>query len=343
MAHAKEIEGLDYDATATDGARLIIAARLTEMCDYRAAALDWSDIEGVHDMRVASRRLRSILQDFAPYFRKRAFHRMRDAIKEIADALGGVRDHDVAIDALAALAAEAPEDTKAGVERLADERRRQREPARVKLAAVVTEEHTATLLRDALATLKTVPARRRVKGSTAPVAELSLRDAGRHIIGRHWRRLSDASDSLKYPLKSKPLHAMRIDAKKFRYALELFAPGWSDALTPFAKEVAELQSSLGDVHDCDEWIEMLGKRLRTLERQRDDFEGAPMSTTVRAEDRRAVVWLLGHFVKSRAKHFRAALERWHAWDEAHFATNLETVLDTPPRQSEPHHAGQSTA
>ena len=51
-------------------------------------------------MRVASRRLRSALRDFLPYLRKRGLSSVQKRLRNIADALGEVRDHDVAIMAL---------------------------------------------------------------------------------------------------------------------------------------------------------------------------------------------------------------------------------------------------
>lgn len=71
---------------------------MKEMCALRNRALDWSDPEGVHDMRVAARRLRSALSDFKPYLRKSSIPTNR--LKAIAKSLGTVRDEDVVLAAL---------------------------------------------------------------------------------------------------------------------------------------------------------------------------------------------------------------------------------------------------
>ncbi len=71
MAKATEIVGLDCEASAAQAIVIVLRARFAEMCALRDAALEWSEPEGVHDMRVASRRLRSALRDFAPFMRKR--------------------------------------------------------------------------------------------------------------------------------------------------------------------------------------------------------------------------------------------------------------------------------
>ena len=71
MAKPGQIAGIDCDASAAGGIRLVLMFRLEEMCALRDEALDYGNPEGVHDMRVASRRLRSALRDFMPYLSKR--------------------------------------------------------------------------------------------------------------------------------------------------------------------------------------------------------------------------------------------------------------------------------
>src|SRR4051812_10734820 len=119
MAKAKEIAGLDCRMDAGDALGLILRARLEEMCSYRTAALDWSDVEGVHDMRVASRRLRSAIKDFLPYLRRRKLKQAREDLRGVAQALGAVRDQDVALIALEKLGRDAPPELSAGLEQFA--------------------------------------------------------------------------------------------------------------------------------------------------------------------------------------------------------------------------------
>jgi len=69
MAKAK-IRGLDCAAPAEKMIPVILRAQVKAMCALREKALNWKDPEGVHDMRVLSRRLRSTINDFRPYFRK---------------------------------------------------------------------------------------------------------------------------------------------------------------------------------------------------------------------------------------------------------------------------------
>ena len=91
MAKARAIKGIDWNlGPATDGIRRVLIQRLDEMF-ISTGGFDWKDPEGVHSMRVASRRLRSSLRDFMPYIRKRGLGSTLKQIRSIADALGEVR------------------------------------------------------------------------------------------------------------------------------------------------------------------------------------------------------------------------------------------------------------
>jgi CHAD domain-containing protein len=153
-----------------------------------------------------------------------------------------------------------------------------------------------------------------------PAAELTFRQIGRDIIHAELRELMDLSVSLYRPRKSNPLHEMRLAAKRLRYAIELFAPCWEEPLSPFAKEIARLQSSLGELHDCDEWIREVGASLLRHETKLAVAEE-------RLAQRAAAFWLLDYFVQKRADHFRAALARWHEWERTAFHTRLTDILD----------------
>lgn len=326
MAKAREIKGLNCNASASGDVRLVLCARLDEMCGLRASALDWSDVEGVHDMRVASRRLRSALRDFKPYLRQRKIRSAADELKCVADALGAVRDQDVAIMALEELQQEAPSEVTAGIAALTDERQRERETARLALIETIEEEKLAQLQTDFANALEraTAPRRHRQKKKKSP-AELSFRDVGREIILARLAELRELSDCLYQPFETDALHKMRIAAKRLRYAMELFAVCWGDTLTEHAAEVAELQTSLGELHDCDVWIGGFGQMLQNSHSQSDEDKLQENETD--AQQQRAAVWLLRHFAKARMKHFGNALARWSGWESSDFFTQLTASLE----------------
>ena len=59
------------------------------------------------------------------------------------------------------------------------------------------------------------------------------------------------------PDRISELHAMRIAAKRLRYCLEIFDELYGGRLKVFVKQVKQVQTLLGDIHDADAWIEIL--------------------------------------------------------------------------------------
>ena len=329
MAKAKPIPGIDCEAKAADAIQRVVVVRLGEMCTMRERALDSSDPDGVHDMRVASRRLRSALRDFLPYARRRPMAKSLQEIKEIADALGQVRDQDVAIIALEKLATKAPPMVSDGIRELAKIRGARRAEAQEELIPILEEACLTHLKSDFLpavtAAIKPAPGRKKSRQSTPSAGSITYREVARATILERLKELEKRSDSLYHPLKIKPLHKMRIAAKRLRYALELFQPCWGHQLTVVARKLAALQSSLGELHDCDVWIGNFG----------DDLSGRPNSPSLTTDTESGAVslWLLDHFVKVRTKHLRAALARWREWEANDLSEQLRKIVQS--NSSEP--------
>jgi CHAD domain-containing protein len=329
MAKPKPIRGINCDAAAATAIRLVVSARVGEMCALREKALDWGDPEGVHDMRVASRRLRSALNDFIPYLRKRRLSASLRGIKAIADALGEVRDQDVAIIALDKLATNVPPEVSSGIQALANIRRTKRDEARAQLTPILDQDLVAQLRSEFLKALDEVltppQGGKRSRQSVQLAGSLSYREIARATILDRLKEFEKLSDSLYRPLKAKPLHRMRIAAKRLRYALELFGQCWGKPVALFARRVAALQSELGELHDCDIWIVDSGQDLAKAQKR------ATAGSAPEDEDRSvALLWLLSHFVKLRTKHFRKALVRWREWEANDFSGQLRNSIEIGP-------------
>jgi CHAD domain-containing protein len=120
VAKAEDIEVTPDEPYRGAGAR-IVRVRTRELFDHAEGVLDTRDIERVHDMRVASRRLRAVLEIFAPCFPQSEFKGVLRDVKRLADALGERRDPDVHIDALRTFSKSLTAANKPGVARLIEE------------------------------------------------------------------------------------------------------------------------------------------------------------------------------------------------------------------------------
>src|SRR3712207_3960455 len=120
MAKAEDIATSPSEPYGRAGAR-IVRVRARELFEHAEGVLDTSDIERVHDMRVASRRLRAVLEIFAPCFPQSEFKGVLRDVKQLADALGERRDPDVHIDALRAFAKTQVAANRHGVQRMIED------------------------------------------------------------------------------------------------------------------------------------------------------------------------------------------------------------------------------
>ena len=100
MARAREIEELECDQSFALAAAWVIEVRAKEMIDQAAGVLDLDQIERVHDMRVATRRLQAAMEVFRKCFPRKRRRAALKQVRALADALGERRDPDVSIERL---------------------------------------------------------------------------------------------------------------------------------------------------------------------------------------------------------------------------------------------------
>ena len=145
MAKARPIPGIGEDDPFALAAAEIVAMRAAELGEQSADVLDLDDIERVHDMRVASRRLRAAIEVFWPCFPKAGAKAVLAEVKELADALGERRDRDVAIAMLGSFGAAMPHPDRRGIASLIEELEAEQLAANDGLAAPVEPDRLARL------------------------------------------------------------------------------------------------------------------------------------------------------------------------------------------------------
>jgi hypothetical protein len=104
-----------YDEEFVQSGRRLLRDRAKKMLSWREDVLKQEDVEAVHKMRVASRRLRAVLDAYQSVCDPRQFKKVYRRVKDIADVLGMARDTDVMIEHLRAQAEGEAAVEKAGV------------------------------------------------------------------------------------------------------------------------------------------------------------------------------------------------------------------------------------
>ena len=139
MAKARDIPQLATAITFREAAAYAVETRALEVFEHADGVLDTGDIERVHDMRVATRRLRAAMEIFAICFPKKEFRRALKDVKALADTLGERRDPDVHIEELERIAAALTREDARGIRSLEDVLRTEQQAGNEALAAKLRE------------------------------------------------------------------------------------------------------------------------------------------------------------------------------------------------------------
>ena len=309
----------------------LVEAFLGEIDGVRSA----QDIEHIHRMRVASRRLRAALPLFKSCFPKKKFRVWMRELQKITRALGDARDADVQIAFLVRLQEEKagqqgenPPDVSrgavdpVGVETVLLTRLKKK---RLKLQGTVLSalEHLERSsvpedMRTACNEVITRAGNARTKPALYGIPPVS---AAR--ISSRLSALMQYEHHLYNPDAVAEHHAMRIAAKKLRYTMEVYAPLYRRNLKKPLIRVKRIQEILGDLHDCDVWIDTVMAMLLT-ERSSPGYDPA----TPEMEGRRVTSYR--HFLSDREKErtriYRRLVRYWESMGSAHIWDELRTTL-----------------
>ena len=201
---------------------------------------------GVHQARVATRRLRSDLKTFRELLDPTWVSHTRTTLQWVADALGEVRDADVLAERMAGHRSAVAEIDAEGFDNLAAALASGRDAAMVNLRDVLNRPRYLELL-DELEHAAISPPWR--PGKSVDPERPADRALGR-LVRRPWRRLRRAVDRLGDDPDDRALHQVRIKAKQVRYAAETAIPVIGSSAERLAGGAKALQSTLGDHHDA---------------------------------------------------------------------------------------------
>jgi CHAD domain-containing protein len=147
VARARDVPGFDCEEQFGLVAARVIEVRAAEVFEHSDGVLDVKDIEPLHDMRVATRRLRAALEVFEPCFPAKRHRKALKRVKALADALGERRDRDVAVEFLASFAGGASAADRPAVQALIEGLREEQQQANDDLAPYVKRKRLKKLRR----------------------------------------------------------------------------------------------------------------------------------------------------------------------------------------------------
>jgi CHAD domain-containing protein len=200
------------------------------------------DPESVHQARVATRRLRSDLVTFQDFVDEHWASELGADLRWLGSELGIVRDIEVQRDRLRAHAGRLPAPEAESARRVIRRLDADRAAAKADLLAMLREPRyeqlRAELANAAVNPAFTAAARARAVDALAPV------------VRHRWKKLRRAVNKLGDNPPDEALHAVRVRAKKCRYAAEAAEPAFGKPARRFAGAMADIQDVLGEHHDA---------------------------------------------------------------------------------------------
>ena len=262
------------------------------------------DIEELHDMRVASRRLRAAMSLFADVLPPSAA-KLVDDLRWIGHSLGAVRDLDVQLEQLDAWLTEVSEADRRALTALRSLVAAEREAARTTMLADLDSQRYELFVGRFGRMLRSARGRR-----TGPPS-LPARAVAPDLIEERFNAFRKAAEKIGDASPAADYHRVRIRGKRFRYALEFLADLYPAGTRLLTKRMIELQDILGLHRDAEVAIDQL--RGLALERGGELPPETIFAMGEIAERyRRSAIKLRSRFPKAYARVSRKA---WNALSE----------------------------
>jgi len=233
-----------------DVVRRAVASSVLRLVTYDPVARLGHDPEGVHQARVATRRLRSDLRTFRSLLDEQWTAGLSNELRWLGDVFGAVRDADVLLERLETKLVKLPEIDRGPAKRLLDRLRTDRERGRDRMLYALRSARYDALL-DQLVAAAARPRFLLRVDDTDDAEVLS------QLARRPWKHLAAAVAALGDDPSDLALHGVRIQAKRARYAAEAVAPAFGKPARAFVRAVTRLQDVLGEHQDAivaAEWL-----------------------------------------------------------------------------------------
>ena len=240
----------------------IVALQAYRIWANTAGTLQNLDPEYLHDMRVATRRLRSALRFIKNYFDEYFCEYVRNELAWLAGYLGRVRDMDVFIETLEGvrMSLNLPEGPCTTV------------------IALLKKRHYSDrrLLNSAIKSKRTIGLMERLFDFDANAfytnkdRELTLSDTAARIIRRELVRSRKMMKNAEEARTDERLHMLRIALKRLRYACEFFSPLYDERMRKAVRIAVKFQDCLGEHQDAIVAVKRLGSLYFDIPRKLKD-------------------------------------------------------------------------
>ena len=281
------------------------------------------NLEDIHDLRVASRRIRVALNIFRQFLPSKKFKGWERSICQLTKSFGNARDLDVQLDFIRSFYQKNDNPLfKSGGRRLILRLNQRRENSQQQLHQTLEELDKDNTLQKILGVLKTPATEIKMTSTPEPSLYLLAFD----VINKRLEEFLFYEIYLPYPDHVKELHLMRIAAKRLRYTLEIFSSLYFDHLEKPLEIIRLVQTNLGEIRDCDVWLNYLPNFLEKERGRVLKYFGNPRpyrrlipGVQILQENRRV----------ERDTLYNTFLKNWKKWLQVEIWSNLRQTVFNP--------------
>jgi putative phosphoesterase len=262
------------------------------------------DIEYVHKMRVTSRRIRAAMPLFRECFPKKSYKKWLNEIKKVTQFLGAARDLDVQISVIKNYIEQLqPTEPKTGIEALLEWHIDQRTYLQSNIINGLQELKESRVLQQTSCYCEQI-----IKETASTSFNLfAVREKAFWQISPKLDGFLAMEDYVHKENEILKHHEMRIRAKWLRYTMEAFAPLYQEELSEEIKMMKNFQDTLGEMHDCDVWIERIPKFINQIE---NEIVTSPENEKAIAEGNQDLLKFLDHIKEKRKNHYENFVNFW---------------------------------
>jgi CHAD domain-containing protein/lipid-A-disaccharide synthase-like uncharacterized protein len=317
-----KIKAADMTAAA---AEKIFAAGLLEIGKAKPGVIAAEDIEDVHDMRVALRKMRSFALIFKNFLNTEWLAETESGIKKTLSKLGELRDLDVLLEKTD----EWRKTEKIGREKMAvfyDFVSDDRNKSHAEVVEYLESEEYADFMTGLKETfdsgLYLGVAGINKKGDVAPVRICDVLPA---ILYEKAADITAYHEWMDGPfIHVDKLHRLRIAAKNFRYTLDFFKECLGEAAGQLIQEFKELQDILGDFHDAAVAAEVIGAYRERIEKEKASGEAKTGETEMSLDT-------LEKYKNGREEEMERLLSafqlKWEKMDRRFFSERIAKIIE----------------
>ena len=282
-----------------------------------------SDIEFIHRMRVASRRLRSTFPLFQNCLPEKKSSSWQSQIRQITKSLGAARDLDVQIEALQAAQQQIEKiQLRPGIHRLQLRLQQRREKIQPRVVQAINNLRNSDVIEEMDTKLSELAEK---EDGTQPYT-LQLYQSAHKALTSYLSNLHSHEELIFDPDQIEALHAMRIDAKHLRYTLEIFSPLYGSRSEEFIKLTKTIQETLGDIHDCDVWIDCLPEFIQKERERTKNYYGHEAPFNLLQPGLMHFTLVQKHLRNERYTQF---IDLWNTWKEQKVWEDFNNMVDQP--------------